>query len=87
MTRKRFLPQEHTQQFDVTNAEQQLIECLREIGARRDEARFRLVIELDGGAWEIVMSEQIESLGKKIGASGVGATFDQAWIGMDPPWA
>jgi hypothetical protein len=74
-------------QGDMTNAERQLIECLRRLQARRDEAKFRLVIELEGGSWEIKMSEHIGSLGRNIGARGVGATFDEAWSGMDPLWA
>jgi hypothetical protein len=82
----------NTQQFDVTVAERQLIECLRSIHTRRHAMKFRLVIELEGGAWEIEMSEEESvqlgriAVGRKIVARGVGATFDLAWSGIEPTW-
>jgi hypothetical protein len=67
--------------FQVTDAERQLIESLRQL--RPGDDNLRLVIELADGGWEIDMSEP----GTKRGARGVGITFDQAWDGMDPYWA
>ncbi len=70
-----------TQQFDVTEAERQLIECLRE----QANESFRLEIRHEDGAWELAMSARYA--GKQLSGRGVGATFDQAWGGVAPGWA
>jgi hypothetical protein len=65
--------------IELTDAELQMIECLRE--AQGEVANFRLVIERTDGAWEIrmVLSPR--------GGRGVGTTFDEAWHNMAPDWA
>jgi hypothetical protein len=75
---------EERQPFEVTDAERQLIEAIR---TRRADAHFRLVIESVSGAWEIEMSEESAALGKQIAGRGMGASFDQAWYGINPLWA
>jgi hypothetical protein len=68
-----------TADFQVTEAERQMIEILREW---QNGSNYRLVIEF-GGGWEIDLSEP----GTNRAARGVGETFNQAWERMNPWWA
>jgi hypothetical protein len=61
---------------ELTSAERQLIAILRQDFANRAN---QLVIEWRNGAWEITLKE----LDTKRGSRGTGATFDDAWRGMD----
>ena len=64
--------------FEVTEAEMQMITCIRE-QAGSDE--FRLLIKRRDRAWEIEMSVA-PNLQNRM--RGVGFTFDQAWNNASP---
>jgi hypothetical protein len=66
------------QQVELTASEHQLLELLRETHVDG----FRLVIELNGGAWEVTVSGQL--LGKPLKSLGSGASFGEAWDNMAP---
>jgi hypothetical protein len=65
--------------IELTNAELQMVEVLRQV--QGEAATFQLIIERTDGAWEIRMMLSPR------GGRGVGRTFDDAWISMDPDWA
>jgi hypothetical protein len=54
----------------LTEQEQQLIQCIREL---EDHGEFGITVRREGGAWEIGMSSG------KIKSRGVGSTFGDAW--------
>src|SRR5262249_11382363 len=64
----------------VTASERQLLDILR---ATHVDG-FKLVIERDGGAWEVILSGQVP--GKPRKSLGVGASFREAWEKMVPWW-
>ena len=66
--------------MEVTASERQLLEILRE----KHSDGFRLVIELDGGAWEVTLTEPLSEKNRK--SLGVGANFSDAWHNMVPWW-
>jgi hypothetical protein len=65
--------------IELTDAELQMVEVLRNV--QREAATFRLIIERTDGAWEIRMMLSPQA------GRGVGRTFDDAWISIDPDWA
>jgi len=69
--------------FEVTEAEQNLIEILREQTNPGDT--FRLVIAREDGAWEIEWSSR--NIRGPLSGRGVGRTFDESWENVSPSWA
>ena len=67
-------------EMEVTASERQLLESLREMHADG----FKLVIERDGGAWEVALTAQLPGKPRKL--IGVGASFSEAWDKMVPWW-
>lgn len=67
--------------MNLRRPEQQMIEVIRENASNE----FRLLIEREGGAWEITMSVAPHDDRHK--ARGTGGTFDEAWNNMAPLWA
>ena len=68
-------------EMEVTASERQLLDILRETHVDG----FKLVIERDGGAWEVTLSGQLP--GKRRKSLGVGASFSEAWNKMLPWWS
>jgi hypothetical protein len=68
---------------DLTDAERQFIEAMRETG----DDDLRLVVQRHGLAgWEIEMKTRLKE-GKELVARGVGKTFSEAWDNAVPHWA
>jgi hypothetical protein len=53
------------------------------IGATGED--FRMTVEYRAGVWEVSMSTAAH--GKDTASRGFGATFDEAWLSMNPTWA
>lgn len=64
-------------EFEVTEAERQMIEILREQGDEDPASDFRLTVSRQGGAWDVTLEATLSGKAKK--NAGVGPTFDDAW--------
>ena len=73
---------ERDKTIDVTNAEWQLIESLREWDQLPEG--YQISIERVAGAWSTALREVGVGTGKT--ARGTGASFDEAWHNLEPNW-
>jgi hypothetical protein len=67
-------------EMELTASERQLLEVLRE----KHVDGFRLEVELDGGAWEVTLTDPTSLVGRKL--LGVGTNFSDAWQNMVSWW-
>ena len=73
-----YAPKHTSTEIEPTEQEKQMISILREWGGTE---HYRMVIECNDGAWEIVIAAPSH---ESLVSRGVGATFDDAWDAMAP---
>ena len=68
--------------MELTDAERQFIEIMRDHDARED---LNVEVKTTSGAWDVSISAVTNR--KRLTARGVGRTFGEAWDNATPTWA